>query len=453
MKLDFTKTNHLLKKELNAMQPYDIADLLVDLEEEEQERVATLIGAKKMAIVFSRLSKYQQRLIFDVLKQPLQKEILKFLEIDELKEFINYFPEQEQDEVFNLISVERANLIKDLLIYSNDTAPSIMSTEFMTINIEMSIKQATYFIFTNVKDNDFIDHIYVVDRDEKLLGAIALRDLIIARPSDTIKGLITKELIFAYNDYSIKETIDIVRNYDISAVPVIDHSGYLLGIITADDVLEQLITQYDEAYRKLAYIKSHDESFSGFRRSIVRLPWLIIATILNLVIAFILASVPAFEATVSTIITLVLFQPMILDMAGNIGTQNLAVVILELHRDELDTKKKTKQFIRKEVVVSLLNSLTIAVIGFTMAVIFTMINQHHSAAGIPINYFKMGIVVGLSLFIGMGLSGILGTYIPIFLTKINADTDNASGPILTTLNDIISLFTYYGIAALLLMAL
>lgn len=435
------------------MQPYDIADLLIDLEEEEQQRVATLVGGKKMAVVFSRLSKYQQKLIFDVLDKPLQKEILKFLEIDELKEFINYYSEEEQEEIFKLISLERANLIKDLLIYSNDTAPSIMSTEFMTISISMSIKEATYFIFTNVKDNDFIDHIYVIDNDEKLVGVIALRDLIVARPEDTIKGLIKKDLIFAYNDYSIKETIDIVRNYDISAIPVIDHGGYLLGIITADDVLEQLITQYDEVYRKLAYVKSHDESFSGFKRSMTRLPWLVIATILNLVIAFILASVPAFEATVSTIITLVLFQPMILDMAGNIGTQNLAVVILELHRDELDTKQKTKAFVRKEVAVSVLNSFIVAAIGFVMAVLFTMINQHQTTTGVEINYIRMGIVVGASLFVGMGLSGILGTYIPIFLTKINADADNASGPILTTLNDIIALFTYYGIAALLLMAL
>ncbi len=453
MKLDFTKTNHVLKKELNAMQPYDIAEFFFTLEEDEQRRILTLIGAKKMAIVFSRLTKYQQREVFAVFDKAAQKEILTHLEVDELREFVGYFSEDEQHSVFALLSVERANLVKDLLIYQQDTAPSIMSTEFMTLNVNTTIKAATHFIFTNVKDDDFIDHLYILDDDEKLVGVLELRDLIVARPEHTIKELMVKEYIYAYNDFSIKETIDLVRNYDINAIPVLDHSGYILGIITADDVLEQLIAHYDEAYQKLAYLKSHDEAFSGFKRSMARLPWLAIATVLSLVIAVILSSVPAFEATVSTIFTLVLFQPMILDMAGNIGTQNLAVTILELHRGELDTRQKTRAFIRKEVLVSLLNSLLVALIGFAMALVFTLINQLHTDPATHVSYIKMGVVVGGSLFIGMGLSGILGTYIPIFLTKINADTDNASGPILTTLNDIIALFTYYGIAALLLMVL
>lgn len=452
MKLDFKKTNYALKKDLNALQPYDIAELFSDLEKEEQTRVIQLIGIKKMAQVFSRLSEYNQMEVYDELDYTRRKQILNNLEIDELKEFIDYYEEEEQEEILKLVRTDKANLIRDLLIYSNDTAPSIMSTEFITIKIGTSVKEATSYIFNNVKDDDFIDNIYIVDEDEKLIGVLNLKDLIIARSSDSIRSIMISDFVFAYNDHTIKEAIEIVRNYDINAIPVIDHSGYLLGIITADDVLEQLINQYDESYNKLAYIKNHDESYTGWQRSYKRLPWLIIATILNLIIAAVLASVPAFEATISTIVTLVLFQPMILDMAGNIGTQNLAITILGLHKDELTTKEQTRPFTKREIIVSLLNSLIVAIIGFGMAMAFTTLNQHQTSTGETISALRMGMVVGGSLFVGMGLSGVLGTMLPLWLTRANVNADNASGPILTTLNDFIALFTYYGVAALLLMA-
>ncbi len=446
--LDFKKTNYILKKELNLMQPYDIAEFFPDLEALEQQRVFELIGIKKMAQVFSRLTEYNQVEVYEDLDVNKQRQILNNLEIDELKEFIDYHDEENQEKILSLVKTEKANLIKDLLIYSNETAPSIMSTEFMKIKSTNTVKEATSYIFNNVKDDDFIDNIYVVNDEEKLVGVINLKELIIARSTDTIKSIMTNDFIFAYNDHTIKEAIEIVRNYDITAIPVIDHSEKLLGIITADDVLEQLINQYDETYNKLAYIKYHDESYTGLQRSLKRLPWLVIATILNLIIAAILASVPAFEATVSTIVILVLFQPMILDMAGNVGTQNLAVTILGLHKEELDTKEKTRTFIKKEIVVSTLNSFIVAIIGFVLAGFFTYFNKNHGTMN---EALKMGTVVGGSLFVGMGLSGILGTMIPLWLEGANINPDNASGPILTTLNDIIALFTYYGIAALLLM--
>ena len=253
MRLDFKKSNYLLRKELNLMQPYDIAELLSELEKAEQQRVVQLVGIKKMAQVFSRLTEYNQIEIYKNLGQQKRKQILNNLEIDELKEFIDYFEEEtEQEAVLSLVKSEKANLIRDLLIYSSDTAPSIMSTEFLTINIGFSVKEATSYIFNNVKEDDFIDNIYVVSHDNKLLGVLNLKDLIIARNTDSIRSIMISDFIFAYNDHTIKEAIEMVRNYDITAIPVIDHSGSLLGIITADDVLEQLINQYDDAYNRLS---------------------------------------------------------------------------------------------------------------------------------------------------------------------------------------------------------
>ena len=453
MKIDFKKSNYALKRELNHIQPYDIAEIFPELEPDEQIRVMQLIGVKKTAVVFSRLSEYQQKEVYEQFEENKRKQILDNLEIDELKEFVGYFDQYEQEKILSIVKPVKSNLIRDLLIYSNDLAPSIMSTEFLKIEVGMTVKQVTSYIFNNVKDEDFIDNIYVVDEDDKLLGVISLKSIIIARADDSISKLIDTDFLFAYNDSSIQDAIEIVRNYDITSLPVIDHSGYLLGIITADDVLEQLIMQYDEAYNRLGFLKNHDESYTGFQRSMKRLPWLIIATILNLIIAAVLASVPAFEATIATIVTLVLFQPMILDMAGNIGTQNLAAAILGLHKKELETKQERKTFIKKEALVSIFNSLVTAIIGFTIATIVTSFSAHQSIHGVEISALRMGSVVGAALFVAMALSGILGTFLPILLTRNNINADNATGPILTTLNDIIALFTYYGVAALLLMTL
>lgn len=453
IKLDFRQNDNLLQKELKNIQAYDIAEIFHDLEVTHQKRVIDLISDKKASEVFSRLTEYQQKEVFFELDNITKKRIIDNLEVDELKEFVSFFEKDEQDDILSFVVEDKANIIKDLLIYSNDLAPSIMTTEFLSINIKTTVKEATSYIFKNVKEDDFIDNIYVVDEEEKLVGVLSLKDLIVARPSDSITELMTSDYNFAYNDNTIKEAIEIVRNYDITSLPVVDHQGYLLGIITADDVLEQLIKNYDELYQKFAFLPVHDESYTGFQRSAKRLPWLIIATILNIIIAVIFLLVPAFELTLSQVFALVLFQPLVLDMAGNIGTQNLAVAILGLHKNELSTKEHRRSFLRKETLIIIFNCLIVAIFGFVIVALFSIVTAQTNNAGELISPYKLGLVVGSSLFVGMFISGLLGTLLPIFFTSRDIDSDNASGPILTTLADIVAILTYYLIAAMMLLLL
>ena len=453
IKLDFKKSNYALRRELNKLQAYDIAEIYYDLELEEQTRILDLIGVKKSSEVFSRLTEYQQVEAFEDFDDVRRRQILNNLEIDELKEFIGFYNKEEQENILVYVHEEKANIVRDLLIYSNDLAPSIMTTEFLSINIKTTVKQATSYIFNHVKDDDFIDNIYVVDDEMKAVGVLFLKDLIIARASDSISDLMYDDFYFVYHDNTIKEAIEVVRNYDITSLAVIDHQGYLLGIITADDVLEQLINDYDELYRRFAFLPSHDESYTGFQRSAKRLPWLIIATTLNIVIAIIFLLVPAFELTLSQVFALVLFQPLVLDMAGNIGTQNLAVTILGIHKNELSTKEDRRSFLLKETLIMLFNSLVVAIFGFIVVSIFSLITKQTNSAGELLAPYKLGLVVGGALFSGMFISGLLGTILPIFFTSRNMDSDNASGPILTTLADILAILTYYSIAAIMLLFL
>ncbi|MGI6359763.1 MAG: magnesium transporter [Acholeplasmatales bacterium] len=453
IKLDFRQNDNLLQKELKNIQAYDIAEIFHDLEVTEQKRVIDLISDKKASEVFSRLTEYQQKEVFFELDNITRKRILDNLEVDELKEFVSFYEKEEQGNILSFVIEDKANIIKDLLIYSNDLAPSIMTTGYLSISTNNTIKEATSYIFKNVKEDDFIDNIYVLDDEKRLVGVLSLKDLIVARPSDSIIELMDSDYNFAYNDNTIKEAIEIVKNYDITSLPVVDHQGYLLGIITADDVLEQLIKNYDELYQKFAFLPVHDGSYTGLERSVKRLPWLIIATILNIIIAVIFLLVPAFELTLSEVFALVLFQPLVLDMAGNIGTQNLAVTILGIHRNELSTKDKKRSFLRKELLIIIFNCLVVAIFGFVIVSLFSLVTAQTNNAGELITPYKLGLVVGSALFSGMFISGLLGTLLPIFFTSRDMDSDNASGPILTTLADIVAILTYYLIAALMLLFL
>ena len=205
-------TDNLLQKDLKNIQAYDIAEIFHDLEVIHQKRVIDLISDKKASEVFSRLTEYQQKEVFFELDNITKKRILDNLEIDELKEFIAYYEKEEQDDILSFVMEDKANIIKDLLIYSNDLAPSIMTTEYLSININKTIKEATSYIFNNVKEDDFIDNIYVIDEEEKLVGVLSLKDLIVARASDSISELMDSEYNFAYNDNTIKEAIKIVRS-------------------------------------------------------------------------------------------------------------------------------------------------------------------------------------------------------------------------------------------------
>ncbi len=453
IKLNFKLSNAQLKKELNKMQAYDIADIFYDLEEKDQFRILDLLESKKSSEVFSRLSEYEQVEIFEKLNEPRKRQILNNLEVDELKEFIGFYEKDEQEDIIKYIDSEKANIIRDLLIYSNDLAPSIMTTEFLTINVNSTVKQATSSVFKNSKEDVFIDNIYVVDNDEKLVGVIFLKDLIVARANDSILDLMITDCHFAYNDSTIKEAIQIVRNYDLTSLAVINHQEELLGIITADDVLEQLINDYDELYHKFAFLPEHEDAYTGLQRSAKRLPWLIIATILNLLIAILFLLVPAFELTLSQVFALVLFQPLVLDMAGNIGTQNLAVTILGIHKNELSNKEDRKSFFIKELLIVLFNCFIVAIFGFLVVSLFSLITAQTTNSGDLIAPYKLGLTVGTSLFVGMFISGLLGTIIPIFFASRNMDSDNASGPILTTAADIVAILTYYLIAAIMLLFL
>lgn len=440
-RINFKHSDDGLKKILKTMFAYDLAVLYPKLDQDEKTRLIHLINLEKLTDMFVELDNDDQIELIDLLETPRKKSLLKNLESDDLKEFIEEMDEEHREAYIALLPKIKAKTIELLMTYDEDLAASIMTTDFITVDKDLSIKEATNKVVTTSKDSDYIDTIFVVDDEKKIIGVVDLKKLIIARSNQNLESIMEDDFHFVYEDDSIEKAIVTVQDYDRNAIPVLDHEDHVIGIVTADDIFDELIESTEYDYQKMALLQDHESTSTAFVRTKQRLPWLMIAVFLNLVIASFLS---IFEATIEQVTVLVLFQPLILGMAGNIGTQSLAVTILGLHLKEFESDKLPKKHVVKEILIGLMNSLSIGVASFIFVTIFlSIINFTGNQAATDI-----AMVVFVAISTSMFISAIMGVLIPIFLTRFGQDPSAASGPIITTINDVVALVIYFGIATL-----
>jgi len=439
-KINFKHSDASLKKTFLSMYAYDLAVLYINFDDIEKKRFLSLITLTQLSDIFIELEVEQQLDVLNQLEESQKKALLRKIESDDLKEFIFDLEEEQREPVYKLLSQAKVKSIKLLMTYDEDVAASIMSTDYIQIHISSSIKDATNMVVTTSKENDYIDGIYVVDDEKRLVGVIDLKDLIVARSNKKIEEIMNEDFHFVYDDESIETAIQTIKDYDRKAIPVLDHEDRIIGIVTADDVFDELIESVEYDYQKMALLNDHDSTSSAVTRSIQRLPWLMIAVVLELFVASFLS---IFEATIIEVTALVLFQPLILGMAGNIGTQALAVTILGFNTDAFEGKKVPKKHIAKEVTVGFMNSLMLAIASFVFVTIFlSIVPTGHQAP------YQIAVVVFIAIFSSMFISSFLGVMIPIIFNKMGTDPASASGPIMTTINDLVALVIYFGVATL-----
>lgn len=440
-KLNFKHSDDVLKKQLKPVFAYDLAIYYPKLDDDEKKRLLSIIGLDKMTDMFVELDVFDQLDVLEHIDDIRKKSLFRNMQSDDLKEFIEDIEEDKRLEVFKYLSKVKAKTINLLLAYEEDTAASIMSTDFVTINREVTIKQATDHVIKDSKELDYIDTIFVVDDDFRMIGIIDLKDLIKARSNALIEKITNDDFQFVYEDETIEKAIQTVIDYDRNAIPVLDHDDHIIGIVTADDIFDEIIEATDSDYQKMALLTDYDTSSTSWERSKQRLPWLMIAVVLNLLIASFLS---IFEATLAEVTALVLFQPLILGMAGNIGTQALAVTILGIHKNEFDGKSIPKNHVMKEMYVGFVNSLLLAISAFLFVTAFLSIFPTQDSQ-LP---YHMGLVVFTAVFSSMFISALMGVFVPIILHKKNQNPAAASGPIMTTINDLVALVIYFGVATL-----
>ncbi|EON77176.1 Mg/Co/Ni transporter MgtE [Lunatimonas lonarensis] len=397
---------------LRALDTAVAADILIELDEDTQYRVIKAMEPSELAILIDQMESDDA---VDVLNQLLVKD---------REEVIGYLEKK-----------EKTLHIMELLRYDDDSAGGLMAKEFIKANQNWTVVQTIEEIRRQAENVDKIYSIYVVDNKEKLMGRVALKKIILAASNTKIADLYDENIVSVPTHMDGEEVAEVMRRYDLEAVPVVNVKNKLVGRITVDDILDLIREQAEEDMQAMTGISDDvEESDSVYRLSKARLPWLLIGMVGGLLGA---GFIGFFEEGISAVTALAFFIPLITATGGNVGIQSSTLVVQSLAAKSVFEESLTKRFV-KVLVVAVLNGLVLATFVLITVVFFY---------GQPL---KFGLVVAIALFSVVLLASFMGTLTPIVLDKIGINPAMASGPFITTANDLLGLAVYFSVAMLLL---
>lgn len=433
-----------LKERLSDYHENDIADVLESLTPQERKRLYRVLGAETVSEIFTFLEDVGTYI--EELNDDKAVEILEEMDASDALDVLSELDDDKRDELFNRITEEQRHDIELIYSYDDNEIGSRMTTNFISIHHDLTIKQAMKALVEQAGDNDNISTIYVTDKDDTFFGAIDLKDLIVARQYDELDSLITTSYPYVYAKETISECMDALTDYSEDSIPVLDNDKKLLGVITAQDIVEVVGDELGEDYAKLAGLTEEEDLKEPLRASIKkRLPWLITLLFLGLIVSTVAG---LFEQVVAQLTLVVCFQSLILGMAGNVGTQSLAVTIRVLMDEELVGREKF-HLVFKEMRVGLVNGFFLGILSLSFIGLYIYLAKGKS----PLFSFAVSACIGLAMWTAMTISSMMGTIIPIFFHKIKVDPAVASGPLISTINDLVAVVTYYGLTWILLINL
>lgn len=438
-----------LKQALQHYHNNDIAKVQPELSEEDQAKLLKALDKEDLSDVVAYIEDFDE--FIENMDAEKVADIVELMDVDDAIDVLEDLDEEEQAEI--LSKIEDKELIDDIKMiqaYDEDEIGSKMTTNFIVIKKDLYVKDAMKVLINEAEEHDNIMNIYVIDDNDKFYGSIELKELIIARKNQPIEDIVHTSYPFVYAHEKIDECLTKIKEYALNLVPVLDDEDNLIGVITSDDIVEAVDEELGEDYAKLAGLTEEEElDESIFESCKKRLPWLALLMFLAMIVSVLISS---FEQAISTISVIVFFQSMILGMAGNCGTQSLAVTIRVLTDEDIDTKK-IFQIIFKELRIGFINGLLLGLLSFVGVFFFLFISKKPIIAGetefIINDALRVSFIVALSLFVALTISTVMGTIIPILLKKLRIDPAVASGPFISTINDICAVIIYYGLATLL----
>ena len=417
-----------IKGLLKDLHPADIAEIYQELSLEEAEFIYTLLKPEVAAEVLMELEEDdRQKLLKHVSNEEIAHQVIEQLDTDDAVDLIREMDEEDQEEILaHIDDVEQAGDIVDLLKYDEDTAGGLMGTEMVIVNENWSMPECLKEMRKQAEEMDEIYYVYVVDDDHKLKGVFPLKKIITHQSVAKIKHVMKREPISLHTDTPIEEVAQAFEKYNLVAMPVIDSIGRLVGRITVDDIMDEVREQSEREYQLASGISQDVEvDDSVFTQTRARLPWLIIGIFGGLLNSIMLGS---FEDGFAVNPAIALFIPLIAGTAGNVGVQSSAIIVQGLANGSLDLRNAGTQIL-KELGVSLINASIIALITFGFNIFM----------GIP---GDLTVSVSLSLFVVVIFASIFGTLVPITLERFKIDPAIATGPFITTTNDIVGLLIY-----------
>lgn len=445
--LELLKSNlpaEALREKLDDYHENDVAQVIPLLTEEERKQLYLKLDDDYLSEIFSYLDDPEPYI--EEMTADKAADIIESMAADDAVDVLDELEEDKKNEIIGLMDEDSANDVKLITGYDDDCIGSRMTTDYVSIKNDYNIKTAMKSLVEQAAENDNISTIYVTDENNVFYGAVSLNKLFIARSDTPLDDIVTTSFPYLYADDKIVDALPRIKEYEEESLPVLDADNRLIGVLTSADVVEAVDDEISEDYAKLAGLSEEDDLSERVFGSVKkRLPWLAALLVLSFIVSSVLK---VFDGVMAALPILVFFQTMVLDMSGNASTQSLGVTIRRLTDPDITATDKRRAFF-SELSISFFDALILATLAFGLTTAYMLIFKHQPVG----QAMPVAACIAAAMAISMTVSGILGTAIPMFFKKTGIDPAAASGPLITTMNDLLSAVTYYGLAALLLLTI
>ena len=429
----------VLAKRLQDFHENDLADVLEELSVVERCKLYRVLDMDMLSDIFEYTDEDTVVKYLEEMEVKKAAAILSKMETNVLADVLQQFERSKRKILIELLDDKVRHDIELITSFDDYEIGSRMTTNYIVIHENISVKEAMSQLVTQAAENDNISTIFVINDAEEFYGAIDLKDLIIARQNHPLEELIVTSYPYVYGTELIDDCIENLKDYSEDSIPVLDNDNRLLGVITSANIVDLVDDEMGEDYAKLAGLTAEEDLQEPLKESMKkRMPWLIILLGLGMVVSSV---VGIFEKVVTNLPIIMCFQSLILDMAGNVGTQSLAVTIRVL-MDESLTGRQKLELVLKEMKIGLCNGGVLGILSFVLIGLYIWLFKGKT---LVFAYAVSG-CIGFSLLLAMLISSAVGTCIPLFFKKIHIDPAVASGPLITTVNDLVAVISYYGLS-------
>ncbi len=422
------------QKMIADLHPADIAEVFGEFTNEEAKFLYVLLDGKKAADVLIEMEEDDRESFLKILFGDLiDKKLIDKMDSDDAADIIGVLSEQQQEEILLSIGdIEQAGDIADLLGYDEDTAGGLMAKELVKVNENWSMNKCMQEIRKQAAEIDELYYVYVVDNEGILRGTLSLKRLLVSRSNAKIKNIYNAEVISVRTDTKSEEVANIMDKYDLVSLPVVDTIGRLLGRITIDDVVDVMKEEAEKDYQLISGITQDVEpTDNAFLLTRARLPWLLIGLLGGILGAQVIS---IFEDSLRIDPKIALFFPLIAAMGGNVGVQSSSIVVQGIAAKIIDLTSTARKLL-KEVSVALINGTILS----SLILVYNLVFKSSVELTITVSTALLAVIIFASVF---------GTFVPLALNKLKIDPALATGPFITTINDVMGLLIYLGIGRL-----
>ncbi len=416
------------------LHPADIAEVFREISNEEAKFLYILLDGEKAADVLIEMEEDDRESFIKILPGDLiAKKLIEKMESDDAADIIGVFSEQKQEEILqSIVDVEQAGDIVDLLSYDEDSAGGLMAKELVKVNENWNMNKCMKEIRRQAEEIDELYYVYVVDNEDVLKGTLSLKRLLVSRSNAKIKNIYNAEIISVRTDTKSEEVANIMNKYDLVSLPVVDAIGRLIGRITIDDVVDVIREEAEKDYQLISGITQDVEpTDNAFLLTRARLPWLLIGLLGGILGAQVISM---FEDSLKIDPKIALFFPLIAAMGGNVGVQSSSIVVQGIAANIIDLTSTARKLF-KELSVALINGIILS----SLILIYNLVFKTSVELTITVSTALLAVIIFASVF---------GTFVPLALNKLKIDPALATGPFITTINDVMGLLIYLGIGRL-----